>query len=1603
VILLSTFVVAYNPIHAEDTEIYVGNGTTDSDGVRPNVLFMLDTSGSMTGTVDGITRLDHMKEALRLIINQSNNVNMGLMRFHKEGGPVLYPVTNINEPVEEEGESSASDLVIQVKDSADDAEQYLVSGTVELTGTDLELTKIAVGAATVTLPDIAVNLSSDDVEEHQNGSMESNSSSDLELMKESDVQKIGIRFQGVAIPAGATITSAAIEFQLDETGGRNDSLDIKILGHKVANSTTFSGSSAVSSRISANPTGASVIWTPPTGIAEDERFDTADLTAVVQEIVDQGGWATGNAMSFLFQLESAGSGGKRIVESYNGTRAPRLKVSYTTGGISSEQKVGLRFQEVMIPKGATITSAVLEFEASTTQTDATSLTIHGEDIDDSPAFAASANNISFRTLTTASVAWNSVPSWTADATYQSPDIKTIIQEQVNRSGWCGGQSLSFILSGVANSLRKAKSYDNSTTAAPILRVSYDPDTVPVSTCIHQVIQTSISTGSNDVEESSSGNVSTGSSDLELIRDGSDQTIGLRFTNVAIPKDTTIVSAELIFSNDTDEPQSSAVTLTIKGEDVDDSDAFTTAANNVSGRTTTGSVSWTPSAWGSSSELHSTSDIGAIVQTIVNRAGWESGNAMSFFVTGSGSNKRVANSFEGNASVATRLRVVVSGGVDIPVQTVRDKLLETVDNLQSKSGTPILDVMYEAGLYYRGEDVLYGRTRGFGATIGDGTLGDNSSSGSQYTRVSNPLSWTGTGTIVRPSGCTEDNPNDTDCKYEYISGSATYKSPITESCQANYQILLSDGSGYGTNSVSLVNTMMTDTPTCSGHNGCAEALSGFLHTKDQMSGDDFDNDQTIATYTIGFNLAGTNPDFLQDIANAGGGTFHTASTAAELADVFQTILSEVLSSTSSFSAPSLSVSAFNKIQYDSDIYYSTFLPDSTGRWAGNLKKFKLCEPDDENCTEGTIVDKNDANAIGSNGQFLESSTSFWSTSIDGNDVKSGGAGSKITYPRKIYIEDGSVFTVLTEANGDAGDGDYDATLRALLDPGTSLTDSGYLDLVKWILGRDIQDENDDNDATDDRWALGDALHSQPLLITYGKDGATPIKKIFVGTNDGLLHMFNTETGEEEWAFMPDFMTGTQNQLMVNANGDHISGIDGNIRSWIIDNDEDGIIEPLSGDKVYIYFGMRRGGRHLYALDVTPTSTLTNASLTTGITPSLVWKIEGGSTTGFEELGQTWSAPKVNSIWYDNAIKKVLIFAGGYHPGQDSAYGPSAYGNGIYIVDALTGALLWRAGLTDTLDGDNGVEFADMKYPIPSDVFVLDTNADGAINRLYVGDTGGQVWRMDFINASGGMTGTGAVLADISSRDESDVVAAENKRKFFYPPSIALVNDYEFSSTVKFDAIVIASGDRSSPNGKTVHNRLYMFRDYVTSGTIAEELALPEPADGDPDTRRFTGSLTEADLYDATTNAIQNADGSFDTDEIALLRDKSGYKLSLVDGTSTWIGEKALSKPLIKEGVVYFTTYIPSGELIEGEVCAAPIEGTGRIYGINLSNAGAAYKDWAGVDDESFERADRVYKIKPVGIPSGTTEGGKTGGILLVDGVIINLGSSYTIYRNYWKEL
>jgi PKD repeat protein len=172
----------------------------------------------------------------------------------------------------------------------------------------------------------------------------------------------------------------------------------------------------------------------------------------------------------------------------------------------------------------------------------------------------------------------------------------------------------------------------------------------------QVFETLIATGNDDAEESSSGSMNLSSSDMELIRESSDQTVGLRFTNIDIPADATITQAYLQFT--VDETGSSNTNLLIRAEDTDDAERFTSQRYNISNRATSNAaVNWQPPAWNTVSEQgtkQKTPDLSALVQETINNNGWTANNSMVFIITGEG--KRTAEAYNGRSAKAAALHI-----------------------------------------------------------------------------------------------------------------------------------------------------------------------------------------------------------------------------------------------------------------------------------------------------------------------------------------------------------------------------------------------------------------------------------------------------------------------------------------------------------------------------------------------------------------------------------------------------------------------------------------------------------------------------------------------------------------------------------------------------------------------------------------------------------------------------------------------------------------------------------------------------------------------------------------------------------------------------------
>ncbi|MCY1403605.1 Neisseria PilC beta-propeller domain protein [compost metagenome] len=904
------------------------------------------------------------------------------------------------------------------------------------------------------------------------------------------------------------------------------------------------------------------------------------------------------------------------------------------------------------------------------------------------------------------------------------------------------------------------------------------------------------------------------------------------------------------------------------ERTSNSAAFSADNNDLGKRTkTTGTACTFTSTGAGNPVICSAAGLATELQSIfASGNNWTDGNALSLLIAQSSTSNLALRAYETSPGDAIKLRVKLrTGGLGVGSYTIRNYTNDLVGNMSPNGNTPIVPTLYDAARY--------------------------------LTQLSN-------------------------------KHSGPFTSPINSACQATYLVLLTDGAAnQNTNTAKDGIASLTGTSCASSDDGerCGRELTKWLATADQS---DFDGKNTVITHTIGFALNDADATtFLKDLATNGGGKSYSANDASQLANAFNAIIQEALATNTTFVNASAPVNTFNRQDNKDQLYFALFRPSDTDRWPGNLKRYRLKIDNGV----ATIVDADGAPAIDTNtGFFRKNARSFWSTGQDGDDIAKGGAALNLPLPENRQI-------LTYYGNSPAGNAvNLNADAYKVLTTNRNLTASQFevgndneKDLaINYIRGLDAN-------GTTPRFAMGDPIHSSPRLFTYrckgydangdcltstGEDNSDQFA--IIGTNEGFVQLFDTSNGVEKFAFMPEALLKNIALLRTNAKSTTQKprryGMDNTVAVWVNDANNNGVIygDPTTRDTntlntnefIYAYATMGRGGKNIYALDVTDRNN-----------PALLWQIIGGNGA-FSRMGQTWSTPVKTRINVGGAITDVLIFGGGYDPQQDqlnngdSVYKADTQGNAIYIVNARTGALIWSAssesGHTKTLPK--------MTFSIPSPVRVIDLQKDasGALvsdpdklaDQFFVGDMGGQVWRFHINNGQ-----SGAALITPAGTSNDGVFASlggttpESARRFYHEPDVALLT----VNGVPTLTVNIGSGYQGHPLNRIVQDRFYSIRTENLFYSASE------------------GTFTEARLYDATENLVQSGDnGARNTATEALAAKNGGWYITLKGS-----GEKVLSRALTAAGQLFFNTYEPSSS---NNQCTAAI-GRNRSYAVRLLDA------------------------------------------------------------------
>jgi len=445
-----------------------------------------------------------------------------------------------------------------------------------------------------------------------------------------------------------------------------------------------------------------------------------------------------------------------------------------------------------------------------------------------------------------------------------------------------------------------------------------------------------------------------------------------------------------------------------------------------------------------------------------------------------------------------------------------------------------------------------------------------------------------------------------------------------------------------------------------------------------------------------------------------------------------------------------------------------------------------------------------------------------------------------------------------------------------------------------------------------------VHSRPQPINYGGDPDTGTGVVvFYGSNDGHFRAVRAKTGEELWSFVapesfPKFVRLVTNKPIIQYFGD--SPINAAPKDYFFDGST-GVFQNDDNSKIWIFPTLRRGGNRLYGLNVTEPDK-----------PAYMWSA-GCDSTGcpdeFKFMGQTWGLPNVafikgycgSSGCTDATTPRapVIVLAGGYDKCDDeNTWSPgcsAATGTGVFVLDAETGKLV-RYFDFSLLTG-----FA--ARSVAADVALIDIDSDSMVDYGFAVDTGGNVYRFDFIDGP-----TSKVAIDDPTKWPYSRVAFTNGggRKFLFPPALVQVTSSKLY-------LAIGSGDREHPlrshypfadrnsDGDTsdggVINRFYVFKDDLTE--VDETTAL---------------DLDGASMVDHTKDSGCAADQVLPGDA------EKGWFLEL---GAAGQGEQVVTSAVVAAGFVFFSTNRPTAT--STTACTTSL-GEARGYFLNLLNASGA---------------------------------------------------------------
>jgi type IV pilus assembly protein PilY1 len=551
----------------------------------------------------------------------------------------------------------------------------------------------------------------------------------------------------------------------------------------------------------------------------------------------------------------------------------------------------------------------------------------------------------------------------------------------------------------------------------------------------------------------------------------------------------------------------------------------------------------------------------------------------------------------------------------------------------------------------------------------------------------------------------------------------------------------------------------------------------------------------------------------------------ANNADDLSQALKTIVSHIQQQSFTFTVPSIpSVRLIDK----DVVYISSFVPNSTPFWKGSLKAYQLN-------ADGTLPVDQGGNPLNSN-LIWDASRNLATVDPNSRNIK--------TYVNNAMTS----FTYANLANGDLA----------------VSSDKDRADLINHIRGIDAYDVNGNKNTTENRdWKLGDIFHSNPVIVGapslffedegYSGPGGfygtnkNRAKVIIAGANDGMLHAFNADTGNEAWAFIPNSVLQTLKLMKTN----HTYYVDGTPKVADVWFDLNGDNKKTADEwRTVLICGLRKGGKQYFALDITDT-----------LDPKYLWEFPKSTDSAtLAKVSQSWSEPAIGKVKIEQGgrlvEKWVAFIGGGYDPYDEKKPNQAIAGNVFYVIDIMTGNIIKEF---------YGLTF--MMHSFPAPPAAVDTNADGYMDKVYIGDLGGQMWifhvSFDAINNTSNSQWYGERLFQAPL-----ALTPLEKHNIYYQAAVAF--DRQGNPWVYF-----GTGDRENPTDTSnPQERFYAVKD--------------DGKDAYPRTE-----------YNNTLRDVTNLN-TFSLDQT-----KKGWFIRLQKDSKRL--EKVLGKPTVFNKLLYFTTY------------------------------------------------------------------------------------------------